>query len=58
VLVSSTTLPALTLPEGITAWGDRLYVGTYDFRAPRRTRVFVLDSRDGRLSPSTAAACT
>jgi sugar lactone lactonase YvrE len=49
VLVSSTALPALTLPEGITAWAGRLYVGTYNYRSPHENRVFVFDARSGRL---------
>jgi sugar lactone lactonase YvrE len=49
VLVTSATLPALTLPEGITAWGDRLYVGTYNYLTPHDNRVFVFDVHNGRL---------
>jgi hypothetical protein len=47
ILVSSADLPALTLPEGITAWHDRLYVGTYNFLEPSRNRILVLDTGSG-----------
>jgi sugar lactone lactonase YvrE len=49
VLVSSTELPALTLPEGVTAWGNRLFVGTYNYRSAQDNRLFVFDVHTGRL---------
>jgi sugar lactone lactonase YvrE len=56
VLVTSASLPTLTLPEGLTAWRDRLFVGTYNYLSPHENRVFVFDVHNGRLVRTLGAS--
>jgi sugar lactone lactonase YvrE len=45
VIASSTQIPNLVLPEGITSSRDHLYVGTYNVFTPGASRVFVLNTK-------------
>jgi sugar lactone lactonase YvrE len=48
VFASSEDVPDLMFPEGLTSWGDKVYVATFNVAAPTRSRIFVF-STSGRL---------
>ena len=49
VFVSSAEVPFLQFPEGITAWREHVYVGTYNFINPADSRIFVFEAESGAL---------
>lgn len=49
VFASSSTIPLLQFPEGITSWHNRIYVSTYNVNVPTSSRIFVFDASNGKL---------
>lgn len=48
VFTSSTKVPLLQYPEGITSWHGKIYVGAYNVVTPTDSRIFVYNE-DGKL---------
>jgi hypothetical protein len=49
VVTSSDVVGGLVLPEGITSFDHKLYIGTYNVISPSDSRIFVLDPDTGTL---------
>jgi sugar lactone lactonase YvrE len=49
VFASSSTIPLLQFPEGITSWNNKIYISTYNVNAPTSSRIFVFDASNGKL---------
>jgi hypothetical protein len=49
VFASSTQVPQLQYPEGITSWHGKVYVSTYNFVNPEDSRVLVFNAHSGHL---------
>jgi sugar lactone lactonase YvrE len=48
VFASSSTVPLLQYPEGLTSWQGKVYVATMDFTGPRN-HILVFDASTGQL---------
>ena len=49
VFASSSSIPLLQFPEGITSWQNKIYVSTYNVNAPTSSRIFVFNASSGKL---------
>lgn len=49
VLASSNNVPLLQFPEGITSWGNKVYVSAYNVVTPQNSRIFVFNASNGKL---------
>src|SRR5690349_14535002 len=49
VFASSEQYPDLVLPEGLTSWHEKLFVGTYNLVDPTHSRILVFNAASGHL---------
>jgi DNA-binding beta-propeller fold protein YncE len=49
VFASSDQYPDLILPEGLTSWHNKMYVGTYNVVDPTHSRIMVFNAQSGHL---------
>lgn len=49
IFASSTDVPLLQLPEGLTSTKEHVFVGTYNYVTPQNSRIFVFDAETGDL---------
>jgi sugar lactone lactonase YvrE len=49
VFASSANDPQLQLPEGLTSWHNKIYVGDYDIAHPENSQILVYNASNGKL---------
>jgi sugar lactone lactonase YvrE len=49
IFASSTTIPQLQMPEGLTSWNNNIFVSDFDINSPQNSRILVFNAKDGSL---------